>query len=84
MCLAIVTYFWSFDHFDPQEGGFKVFFLLISNTVTKNPKNMLMNFEHTSLMGLGWVKMIYLSYFELFLTDFGVLIMLTPKEVPSK
>ena len=33
--LAILTHFWSSDHFDSQGGGFKVIVLLIINAVKK-------------------------------------------------
>ena len=60
--------FWSFDHFDSQEGWFKVSFLLIIDVLTKcDPKNMFVKFEPTSFMGLGWLKMAFFNNFDPFL-----------------
>ena len=56
--------FWSF--WPPKKVGSKYFFYNYQCCYKINPKNMFMHFEPTSLMGLGWVKMIYLSYFDRF------------------
>ena len=59
---------WSFDHFDSQEGWFKVSFLLIIDVLTKcDPKNMFLKFEPTSLRGLGWFKMTFFTNVDPFL-----------------